>query len=413
MALQYKEVRDDLISRAIMYITNVADNATNELLYHDLKYTFDRDIEIERIGKGVGLSYQELLELRVAALFIDIPYWVKRTSTSAAKDFLQGEKLDEALRNSVLEIVEFSSKNGDPKTLVEMILCDARNGLKTKRGFFQKISLLKKEEELRSGKQYTELEWYRYNEKLLSVVQFNTGFANQEYQRGLETIKKQLRKKSRKLQQRIDQLLETELKVDSDQLKELKKKLKKVEGRPDRGVETLFRLASGNHFTMNGMVDKKSSILISINSIILSIIIGTVLQELEKDPHLLVPVVMLSITNLWSIALAVFATRPESTHGESEGAKKISEGSNLLFYGNFHHMTEQEYLDGMEVLTQDSDKLYGSIASDVYYLGINLNHKFKLLRKSFNIFVYGFILSVVTFIVCHLFFGQNSLFGTT
>ncbi|MCE7996437.1 MAG: hypothetical protein HEP71_30950 [Roseivirga sp.] len=196
-----------------------------------------------------------------------------------------------------------------------------------------------------------------------------------------------------------------ELGVDKDRLKELKKKLSKVDPRSERGTETLFRLASKNHYTLNTMVDRKANIMISINAIILSIIIGTVMNQLDTDPHLVYPVVMLLFTNLTSIAYAVLATRPDLTHGKVDlgSAKRRSAG--LLFYGNFQDLEEDDYVAGMRSLIYGGDDLYDAISRDIYQLGKRLKVKFGFLRKAFNVFVVGIILSVLAFIACHVFFA--------
>lgn len=188
------------------------------------------------------------------------------------------------------------------------------------------------------------------------------------------------------------------LRVNKDELKALKKKLSKISPRPEKGVETLFRLVSKNQYTLNSMVDKKSSIMISINALILSIILGTVLSQLDKDPHLIYPAIMILVTNLASITFSVLATRPELTHGGGEV-------KNLMFYGNFHQMSEKEYVDDMLELMDQGDELYRTIAKDTFYLGKKMNSKFKLLRVSFNIFLIGIILSVSAFLLCHTLFG--------
>ena len=195
-----------------------------------------------------------------------------------------------------------------------------------------------------------------------------------------------------------DAYLRTELNIDKEQLKALKKKLAKVEPRAERGAETLFRLVSKNQYTLNTMIDRKSNILISINALILSIVIGTVLSQLDKDPHLIFPAVMILTTNLISIAYAIFATRPELKHGDRES-------NNLMFYGNFHEMGEVDYINELTGLINQGDELYRTIAKDTFHLGKTINRKFKLLRKSFDIFLIGIILSVIGFIVCHVFFG--------
>ncbi len=192
----------------------------------------------------------------------------------------------------------------------------------------------------------------------------------------------------------VDSYLMDELNIDKEELKKLKKKLAKVAPRSERGVETLFRLLSKNQYTLNTMIDTKSNILISINALILSLILGTVMSQLSADPHLIYPVIMILITNLASITFAVFATRPELIHGKRSV-------KNLLFYGNFHGMEEETYVSSITNLMNQGDELYKAIAIDTYYLGKTIDRKFKLLRKSFNIFLIGIIVSVLAFVGCH------------
>lgn len=202
----------------------------------------------------------------------------------------------------------------------------------------------------------------------------------------------------KQLKKEEDKYLMSELNIDKDKLKNLKKKLSKLEPRSEKGVETLFRLLSKNQYTLNKMIDTKSNILISINALILSLILGTVMNQLGTDPHLIYPVMMMLFTNLASIAYAVFATRPELFHGNAEV-------KNLMFYGNFYDMKESEYVKNITDLMNEGDELYKTIAKDTYYLGKTIDRKFKLIRKSFNIFLIGIVLSVLAFIACHALFG--------
>ena len=204
---------------------------------------------------------------------------------------------------------------------------------------------------------------------------------------------------SEKQKQKVeDQYLMEELNVDKEGLKQLKKKLAKVSPRAERGVETLFRLLSKNQYTLNTMIDTKSNILISINALILSLVLGTVMSQLGTDPHLIYPVILLLATNLVSIAYAIFATRPELIHG-GEKAR------NLMFYGNFQNMEENEYVESVTALMNEGDELYKIIAKDTFHLGKTMDRKFRLLRRSFNVFLAGIILSVIAFLACHILFG--------
>ena len=68
-------------------------------------------------------------------------------------------------------------------------------------------------------------------------------------------------------------------------------------------------------------------------------------------------------------------------------------------------MVEDEYVEKMTGLMYQGDELYKTIAKDTFYLGKTIDKKFKLLRKSFHVFLGGIIISVVTFMLCHILFG--------
>jgi len=121
------------------------------------------------------------------------------------------------------------------------------------------------------------------------------------------------------------------------------------------------------------------------------------MSQLSSDPHLIYLVVMILFTNLASIAFAIFATRPELVHGKREA-------NNLMFYGNFQDMEEHEYVGNITNLMNEGDELYKTIAKDTYYLGKTIDRKFNLLRRSFDIFLVGIIISVVAFMACHILF---------
>ena len=62
----------------------------------------------------------------------------------------------------------------------------------------------------------------------------------------------------------------------------LKAKKKKKKKTADRGIETMFRLTSKNHFTLSAIADNKASTLISISALIISIIFFVFGSSKEK-----------------------------------------------------------------------------------------------------------------------------------
>ena len=116
----------------------------------------------------------------------------------------------------------------------------------------------------------------------------------------------------KKNQKQLDKALMKDLHVDKEDLKKLKKKLLKAEGRPERGIETWFRLTSKNLYTRLKIVDTKANILITSNSIIISVVLGSLYTRLDQDPHLIYAVGGMVITNVLSIVFAILATIPRS-----------------------------------------------------------------------------------------------------
>jgi len=209
---------------------------------------------------------------------------------------------------------------------------------------------------------------------------------------------------SKKEQKAIDKILISELNLDKDKLKVLKKKLAKVEGFPERGLETWFRLSSKNLYTRRQIVDTKSSILITINSIIISVILGSLYTQLDDDPHLIYGIIPMTITNLVSIAFAVFATRPKIREGKFSKEKVANKSASLMTFDDFSNVTLEEYEWAVEEMMTDRVFLYNTIKKDIYYLGLDLNHRYKFIRIAYNVFLWGLTISIFFFGMCHVMF---------
>ena len=190
-----------------------------------------------------------------------------------------------------------------------------------------------------------------------------------------------------------------------EKVSKLKKKVKEVkELKPTRGIETMFRITSKNHMELSAIADNKANIMISINSIILSVLVSVLIRKLEEYPHMTIPAVGLTLVCLTTIVFAVLATRPNVSKGKFKREDIINKETNLLFFGNFHRMSLRDYQWGMKEMLQDADYLYGSMIKDIYFLGAVLGKKYRLLRMSYTIFMFGFVLSILGFIVAELFF---------
>lgn len=187
--------------------------------------------------------------------------------------------------------------------------------------------------------------------------------------------------------------------------KEGKKKDKKKKDKKDalsRGVETMFRTSYRTHIDMSGLADSKANIMISINGIIVSILLGSISSKIDANPWLLLPTTVMLVACLISLIFAVLAARPRVSRRMISLDDVRKNSANILFFGNFVSLSEDDYLVGMNELLRDNNRLYTNMIRDIYSLGSVLERKFRLLRTSYTIFMFGLIAGVSLFIIVYL-----------
>ncbi|WP_020568892.1 Pycsar system effector family protein [Neolewinella persica] len=198
--------------------------------------------------------------------------------------------------------------------------------------------------------------------------------------------------------------LMAELGIDKTALKKLKKRLRKADTIPEKGIETWFRLASKNLYTRRQIVDTKSNILVTVNSIIMSIVLGSLYPRLAQDPHLLWAVGPMVLTNISSMTFAIFATRPKIQRGLFSSEEITSGTAGLMTFDDFYKMPLSDYEAAISQVMEDREFLYGTIKRDIHRLGVDLSRRYSMIRISYDVFLFGTILSVFMFGACHVFF---------
>jgi Family of unknown function (DUF5706) len=170
-----------------------------------------------------------------------------------------------------------------------------------------------------------------------------------------------------------------------------------------RGVETMFKSSSSNHLRLSVMADNKAFIMISVNSILISVGIGLIIGKFVLVPKLFIPTVMLLSVNVITVIYSVLATRPGVMKGKFTKQEVENKTVDLLFFGSYYKMPLEDFEFGIRHLMDDIEFLYGNLIRDIYQQGKNLGRKYRLLRISYNIFMYGMVLSVITYIISFFF----------
>lgn len=200
-----------------------------------------------------------------------------------------------------------------------------------------------------------------------------------------------------------DNKLENSFLTENDKKKK-KQKEPKVE-KTEKAIDTMFKTTLNNHNNLSGMVDNKANILLSVNAIIISVSLSTIIPKLDSpaNEHLIIPTLILIVSSVISITFAILATRPNVTKGSFTRNEVEDKKVNLLFFGNFYKMPYEDYNWAMNELMKDKDYLYNSMIKDLYHLGIVLEKKYRLLRTTYTFFMFGIIISVMAFLIAFKF----------
>jgi hypothetical protein len=163
----------------------------------------------------------------------------------------------------------------------------------------------------------------------------------------------------------------------------------------ESGVNGFFRIMSANLHQQNGLADRKANTMISINTVVLSLLIGSTARNIETWQNLLLPISLLVITCLATTVFSVLATRPKLIKSRISTEMIQNRTAQLLFFGNFTALSLEEYENTMMNILNDDDYLYRSILRDFYAQGNILNRKYTLLSIAYTTFLIGIVISVL------------------
>lgn len=391
------------------------------LVYHNLVHTQQVVQAAGQIAAHYRLQDDELAAVYVAAWFHDAGYLLgegsahEENGAKEALQFLQQQQVPENVQLMVKGAILATKMPQSPQNLVEQIVCDADLSHLGTKEFPDRNKLLRQEMELTYQVDIPGIKWLTNNIKFLTDHHYWTDYAQtlfkQQKEDNLEKLKKKLEKKTKEAsEEHLTSVAAAAVTPGAEGApvtateKKKKDKNKDKSGKSERGVETMFRTTSTNHIRLSSMADSKAHIMISVNSIIISVILSVLVRRLEDYPNMVIPSIIFLFTAVLTVIFSVLATRPNVTSGIFTKADIEKKDANLLFFGNFYKMHLEEYQWGIKQMMDDSDFLYSSMTRDIYYLGVVLGHKYKLLRISYNIFMFGLIISVGAFLIAAIFF---------
>ena len=361
-------------------------NYNDKLLYHNLEHTKHVVERSNEIAAHYPITERQMLVLNIAAWFHDTGQLFTKglkgheeKSVDVMKKFMHDNNAENELINEIEGCIMATKSPRNPVNLIQEIICDADTYHFGTKEFKDTNKRMREEFALRE-KVVDKERWNEGTIEMLRNHQFYT-----DYCKDLLDDKKK------------------------DNIQKLKKKLKHYEEEDKaleiddansfttKGIQTMLRLTSENHLKLSDMADHKANILISVNAIIISVILGVLVRKLEEDAYLTIPTIIFLVVAVTTIVIAILATMPKVTGGTFSDQDVLDKKANLLFFGNFHKASFEQYDKAMRTMMHETDYLYGSLIKDIYNLGVVLGRKYKLIRLAYYIFMIGIVVSVIAF----------------
>lgn len=373
--------------------------------YHNLSHTLRVVESIKELIVGENIPEEDAENLLMAGWLHDVGYIININnhedhSKDIATEFLAKSSMDATKIDIISNLILATKMGHEPQNILEKIMRDADFSHLKSKDFTDINTLLRNEWETTCNKHFSELEWIKENISFLTKThQFHTNYAINNWEKGKEK-NLALQFKNLKKQEEIAQ-------KGYEKSEQFSLKKKKAIS-PERGIETMFRVTLSNHITLSNIADTKANILLSVNAIIVSLVLSNLIPKLDNptNHYLIYPTIIFVLFTVTTMILSVIATRPNVTGGKFTKEDVDNKKVNLLFFGNFHKMSLEDFEWAMGEMMNDGDYLYSSMKKDLYFLGLVLNRKYKILRITYTVFIIGIVLSVIAFSLAFKYLGR-------
>lgn len=154
----------------------------------------------------------------------------------------------------------------------------------------------------------------------------------------------------------------------------------------------MMRTAQLAQIQLSAMADHKASILMGATFVIFTI---TVSQARGGAAPL--PLLILGGAAFLSAVFAILTVLPMTKKRKPTGQP------NILFFGTFSRMEEEEFIDAVTDRLRTEDSFYRTMARDIYQAGSVLqNKKYRMLAYAYRTFLIGLVASATAYVVEYL-----------
>ncbi len=392
----------ELLRETALYVNDYyKDHFGERYSFHNYNRTLNIVRHCDAMAVRMQVDSHDVKINHLAAWFVELSYATndidpQEGAVALAREYFKtnggGDEIMQQIEDSILSTREPQQ----PVSTASQILCDARMYHLGSKGASQQLDALRVEYAAIAKKEYTDEEWLTNNITFISNHFYFTAAARELFQKRKEKLLEQYQKKLKQLRNQKNEVQEPAETVESIPAG---KTIREEDAKLERGVETFFRITERRHMELSKNAHDKASLLISVNSIVISIVLSVLFTKLDDNKHLLLPTLLLVITCTTTIIFAILSTRPRIIDGNSKSKPADDHEINILFFGDFSKLSITEYKKEMKATYKSNSDLYDSITKDIYYQGIILVWKYRYIKISYNIFMYGFVVTILSFII--------------
>ncbi|MBT8232861.1 MAG: HD domain-containing protein [Bacteroidia bacterium] len=374
-----------IVLKAEKFVTEkFLNNLPKEYTYHNLEHTLNVVQAARDLSREASLSEEENEVLLLAAYFHDLGFLVnpedhETYSAQFANDFLTENNYGSHRIQEVIKCIDATRMTWEGNEKLCLLLKDADLSGLASTDYKSINRNLRKEINALTENAISKKDWKKKNVQFLKNHKYLSEEGNRLYH-----------------EQKMKNLKKLTMDIDS---KKKSKKPKFLTIGSSKSAQTQFKTALRNHIDLSSIADNKANIMLSVNAIIITVALPLLLTEIEDNPNLLIPTLILAAASLISMIFATLSTRPIAMKGKTNKEDIKAKKSNLFFFGNYYNMSFDEYEDNIRQVVADDDILDNSITRDLFFLGKSLGKKFEYLRWCYNVFMYGLVATVLSFLV--------------
>lgn len=166
---------------------------------------------------------------------------------------------------------------------------------------------------------------------------------------------------------------------------------------PGAHFDQLLRQTRWHHVQLSTTADIKANMMLTVPALLITLIA----RYVTEAPFKWAALTLMGFC-LLTIGLAAYAAMPKLSFKlkSKTPVSKDSSYFNVLFFGDFVHLSYQEYEEAMEKVLSDPTKCYEAQVRELYTMGIYLaRRKFQFVRLAYLSFMAGFIASGIVLLL--------------